>query len=188
VPKIVESVTRRYQPIAEALADLVNKVATLLPKRRARKLHVGLYGYSRGIGRVILPRAIPFTAALYSLGLPPEIFGASALSHLGEKDWKTLEDVYKNILFDLKFAASYFSWDTFEVLSKKLIKRTLAKSLKHDLEFLSENLCVKVGPTNYEQKKHSLLSTLFVYALINENLSEAKLYLMEMAKTRRFLG
>lgn len=48
--------------------------------RRARKLHIGLFGYARGLERVSLPRAISFTCALYSLGLPPELIAFEALN------------------------------------------------------------------------------------------------------------
>ena len=34
-----------------------------VPRRRMRKLHIGLFGYSRSIGGISLPRAISFCAA-----------------------------------------------------------------------------------------------------------------------------
>ena len=46
-------------------------------------MHVGLFGYGRslgGVGGVTLPRAIGFTASLYSIGVPPELLGLGSLS------------------------------------------------------------------------------------------------------------
>ena len=76
---IVERATAGYQRSITALAPLVRSIAAYVPRRRMRKLHVGLFGYSRSIGSTALPRAIPLCAALYSIGVPPEILGLSAL-------------------------------------------------------------------------------------------------------------
>lgn len=67
---ILEKYTRAYEKKIVRIAKYVNKVAQYIPERRRRKLHIGLFGYSRNVEGVKLPRAIGFTAALYSLGLP----------------------------------------------------------------------------------------------------------------------
>ena len=77
---IVDRVSAAYRDSVVALAPLVRAVAQHVPRRRMRKLHVGLFGYSRSAGNESLPRAIPFCAALYSLGVPPEILGLAALN------------------------------------------------------------------------------------------------------------
>ena len=66
------------------MAPTVNRVAEYVPRRRDRKLHVGLFGYSREVGEIELPRAITYTAALYSVGFPPTLMG---LSGLADGDW-----------------------------------------------------------------------------------------------------
>ena len=69
----------RYRAEVREIAGLVNQVAPHVPRRRLRKLHIGLFGYSRDDQEMSLPRAITFCASLYSLGLPPELLGFAAL-------------------------------------------------------------------------------------------------------------
>ena len=77
---LIERYAAGYQKQIRSLAPLINRVAAYIPSRRKRKLHVGLFGYSRNMGGVSLPRAITVTAALYSIGIPPEVLGLSPLT------------------------------------------------------------------------------------------------------------
>ena len=52
-----------------------------------------------------LPRAISFCAALYSIGLPPELLG---LSDLKPSDVKTIQEYYPNFLNDLMEAMLHY--------------------------------------------------------------------------------
>lgn len=102
---VVEKCTVRYMESVTALSDLINRVAAYVPSRRKRKLHIGLFGYSRSMGGITLPRAITFTSALYSIGLPPELLGLDALE---SDDIEYLRDVYVNFDADLADAVRYF--------------------------------------------------------------------------------
>src|SRR5207253_1048961 len=46
-PALLDRLVVRYQAEVAELAGLVNAVARAVPRRRLRKLHVGLFGYSR---------------------------------------------------------------------------------------------------------------------------------------------
>ncbi len=101
---IVEKTMKAYQEEISSLAPIIMRMSRHIPQRRARKLHVGLFGYSRKMGDIKLPRAISFCASLYSIGLPPELLGLSALS---EKDWDMLRGQYLNLEEDLQSCASF---------------------------------------------------------------------------------
>jgi len=187
--KIADLYTSAYQPIIESLAEAINKIALLLPRRRARKLHIGLFGYSRSSGKVSLPRAISFTGALYSLGIPPELIGVSSLSKLNEKEWDLLERAYKYYKHDLQTAAKFVNFEGLE-LAKEIwnIDEETTKKIKEDLSYAESVLGIKIGDSNSIGRKHALISSLALIAIKEGNVEEAKSYLLEMAKIRRSLG
>ncbi|MBI2866081.1 MAG: phosphoenolpyruvate carboxylase [Chloroflexi bacterium] len=101
---IIHRASSTYQQrLQEGLADLALSVSPCVPSRRKRKLHIGLYGYSRGFAGVSLPRAITYCAALYSVGLPPEIIG---LDGLAAEDWAYLSQD-ANFQADLKDSLAF---------------------------------------------------------------------------------
>ncbi|HHJ98758.1 MAG TPA: phosphoenolpyruvate carboxylase, partial [Actinobacteria bacterium] len=77
---VIDRYSTAYRERVVEIAPLVNQMARHVPARRSRKLHVGLFGYARELSGVTLPRAIGFTCALHSLGLPPEIIAFDALN------------------------------------------------------------------------------------------------------------
>jgi phosphoenolpyruvate carboxylase len=101
---IIDRVSAAYERQMLELADTINAVAAYVPSRRRRKLHIGLFGYSRNVSGVSLPRAISFTSALYSVGLPPELLGASALT---PDDWDFLGSAYLGLADDMTNALLY---------------------------------------------------------------------------------
>jgi len=153
--EIMRKYSQEYQKQIIELAPVINRVARYVPSRRKRKLHTGLFGYSRNVEGVTLPRVITFTAALYSLGLPPEILGLNALS---DDDLKFVREVYVNFDTDLRDSLRYFNPETEyckkEVLSRvnnvldfeintehKEITRNIIKGVKDNrTESLSDNI------------------------------------------------
>lgn len=102
--RFIEKMRKTYQRQIKEMADMVNAVSVFVPGRRARKLHIGLFGYSRSMGGIKLPRAIKFCASFYSFGVPPELLGISALS---EKEFDELHDLYVKLDEDLRDAARF---------------------------------------------------------------------------------
>ncbi len=103
---VIGRYTRAYTRQIAPLAPLINRVSRFVPRRRKRKLHIGLFGYSRSMGGITLPRAIQFTAALYSVGLPPEILG---LNGLDDDDIQFVREVYVHFDDDLRDAVRYLN-------------------------------------------------------------------------------
>ena len=109
--KTIEYFEKYYRQTIEKIAPVINKIASQLPRRRERVQHIGLFGYSRGVGKVHLPRAIGFTAALYSIGIPPELIGTGR----GLKEAKKLgtlpliEKYYLNLHSDLIRAGRFLN-------------------------------------------------------------------------------
>ena len=191
---------KQYEKQIEALAPLINGVAAYVPQRRARKLHIGLFGYSRCVVGVCLPRAIAFATALYSIGLPPEFIGLKALGQLTDKEWVLLKKYYLKMENDLKLVGEYVSWENINMLmemsaqtakranmNQEKIKDALA-SILEDLQTVEETLGLKLGPKGVCQRKHENFTNNFLLSYLQKDDAEAKEALLESAKLRKCLG
>lgn len=118
--ELIKRFSSEYTRQVRALAGIVNTLSKHIPGRRARKLHIGLFGYSREVRGLRLPRAITFCAALYSVGLPPELLGVSALR---EKDLDYLVGAYKGFPQDMAMALRYLNKSSFSRLPEKLAEK-----------------------------------------------------------------
>ncbi|MFP3217684.1 MAG: phosphoenolpyruvate carboxylase [Acidianus sp.] len=186
--KIVENYVSSYQPIIEALAPAINFIALNLPRRRARKLHISLFGYARSTRKVTLPRAISFVGAMYTLGIPPEIIGLSSLSKLSEEEWDFLKENYIMFNHDLNESGKYVNLEALEYLKEIWnIDDEVINKIKEDIKF-AESIGIEIGGNDYESKKHVLLSSLALLACKEKKYNEMKEYIKEMALIRKSLG
>jgi phosphoenolpyruvate carboxylase len=198
--RILEKFKLKYQMVVEDLAPLVTSVVSYIPKRRARKLHIGLFGYSRNVEGNALPRAITFAAALYSLGIPPEFIGLEALNSLNEVEQDTLKEYYVNMKSDLKAVAGYLSWQNINMLMgmyKEVSKRAGMKEeglraalarLLLDVKVAQEDLGIKFGPRNLFHRKYENTISNFLISYMERDDEEAKDHLEEAARQRKSLG
>src|SRR3989338_7110226 len=159
---IIDKLMHEYRKHVKLLADFVNNISPYVPSRRKRKLHIGLYGYSRSIGDLKLPRAITFCAALYSYGLPPELIGLNALE---EKEIDYIKDIYANFDNDLKDSLQYLNKDNLHIFPHEI----------------AEKIKKVAGMIEYEENsKHKKVTSIILddlkkkdYRLLTENITRA---------------
>lgn len=171
----IERTSYQYRKEVEYIASLINEVSKYVPKRRMRKLHAGLFGYSRSIGNVKLPRVISFCCACYSIGLPPELLGLSVLS---KEDLKEIKTIYKNIEYDLSIAMQYFNPKCLEILPYEL-----RVSLLNSIELVN-SLSISYEPDlNHREKTTQIVK--IIKNGFNQSITDI---LTEAAYLRKFLG
>ncbi len=184
--KIISVFEKYYRSSVETIAELVNNVSGYLPKRRERVLHIGLFGYSRGVGKVRLPRAIGFTGALYSLGIPPEIIGTGrGIKYAIENNQiKLLEKYYLNIKDDLKKAGRFVQKD--ELIKLAHGGSQVWKDILNDIVEIEKYLGEKFIPKTAAEREHFVL-----VKKLHEKIDSGKnyqIYLNKLAVLRKSLG
>lgn len=174
-----------YRGIVESFAPLINSISASVPARRERVQHRGLFGYGREVGKVSLPRAIKFTAACYSIGLPPEFMGTGR----GLRDAKAagklelIEKHFFTMRHELKHAGKYLNWDNLKDLAAK---EQWAADYLEDVRLCQEILGLELGPS----KNHHLLHRNLTANILLKHRMEMDFAddLLEAAVLRKSLG
>ena len=185
IKELISVFEKYYRNSIEPIAELINNVSFFLPKRRERVLHIGLFGYSRGLGKVRLPRAIGFTGALYSLGIPPEIIGTGrGIKYAIEnKQIKLIEKYYLNIKDDLRKAGRFVQKDELIKLARD---SQVWKDILQDIEEIEKYLGEKFKPVTKEEKEHfEIVKKLHEKMDLGKNY---QIYLNRLAVLRKSLG
>ena len=135
--EVFDRSTAEYQSQVHMLASLISNVAAYVPRRRERRMHVGLFGYGRSLGGgVTLPRAIGFSAALYSIGVPPELLGMACLD---PDDLAYVREVYPSLDGDLRAALRFTNEQRVrELLGERYVK--LVAQFADDIDRVHEGL------------------------------------------------
>lgn len=156
--KLIPFFEEPYREVIERVSPTINKLAAFFPSRRERVQHTGLYGYSRGVGKVKLPRAIVFNGAFYSLGIPPELIGtgrglkrAEGLGNLS-----LVKKYYKFIKEDLIESGKYLNKENLIKLSRE---SEAWKKVLEDVLNIEGIFNISLGPKTKDDKKHKLLTS-----------------------------
>ena len=149
--------SRHYLKTIEQLSEIGN-LAKFVPARRERKLHIGLLGYGRPVGKVHLPRAIAFTCALYSVGVPPEFIGTGrGLKEASEKGLLDfLLENYRGISRELLFAGEFLNRENLKTLAAS---NPAWEEIANDAKICEEILGLKFVATNEDSQMHGKITT-----------------------------
>ncbi len=152
IQTIIPWFEKPYKETVEKMAPLIKKISLYIPQRRERVQHIGLFGYSRQVGKLKLPRAIGFAACCYSLGIPPELLGTGRGLRRAKQEGKLklLESLYLQLKPSLIRAGNY--------LSKENLRLLGISGVKEDVEAIEEYLGQKLGPKTAKEKKHEVLT------------------------------
>jgi len=153
--RIIRKVSREYQRQIQTLAPLINEVAKFMPSRRMRKLHTGLFGYSRELKKgVTLPRVISFCAVLYSIGLPPDLIG---LNVLNKEDIAIIRSVYSRFDDSLSDILSLWNPKVLEILPPAI--RSDIKSVVERFEFKTNHEHQEISSELIDKLKNNHFGT-----------------------------
>lgn len=178
---------KHYVNTLVTLAEPVARISDLIPKTRDRLVRKSRVGYAReaadvkGLAARIpdaaiaaelaavqaeitipLPRAITFTAALYTLGIPPEIIGtgrglAELAQRFGREGVDRLLTLYPQLKLDLTFAARHAS----PKIARNIIPEETLQILKTDLSLIDRVLELGLDFETLEDSfYHTLLKTI----------------------------
>ncbi|OKY78260.1 MAG: Phosphoenolpyruvate carboxylase [Candidatus Methanohalarchaeum thermophilum] len=180
--------TKHYLKTFYQIIENVKKISDLMPNQRDRLARKGPMGYARDvpmpsdIAEVTtndklkkelrdlqlkelpeLPRAIKFTASLYTLGLPPEFIGTGRGLKEAEKTLGTkvverlLEDYYPSIKDDMKFAARFVNLK----LAREFFPESAVKEVDNDIKTLMNYIDFEIGPkTKKDERYLTLMETI----------------------------
>ncbi len=166
---IIDKVSAEYRSQIKMLLPLIQELSLYVPARRKRKMHIGLYRYSRDIGGFSLPRAIPFCAALYSAGIVPDVIGLDALS---PEDLDYVREIHPNFDDDCRAALKCLNMESlkrFPLLEKKVAGFLEKLGFEADAKYAS-------------------ISSSFMENISRRNFRSAEENMIELARMRNFLG
>lgn len=180
---LVGTFTRPYLMSFSRLLPVVTALADVMPRQRDRLARKSTVGYARDAAQPAklaalmadpdiaariaeieigaardLPRAISYTGALYSIGLPPEFIGTGrGLDALaasgGDAAIERLLELYPGIRGDLEQAARYVNIEA----AASHLPPELAGEVRQDMAAVERHLGIAVGPRSADDRRYQVL-------------------------------
>ncbi|QQG37971.1 MAG: phosphoenolpyruvate carboxylase [Candidatus Kaiserbacteria bacterium] len=182
--KVMRIFSKMYQSTLPRLIKDVSPIFAAVPRRRERRQHIGLLSYGRRVGKKSLPRAISFTAAFYSVGVPPEFLGTGrALLALTDKERDLLKKYYRYFTDDLIEAGKYLNRENLEGLARG---NPAWKAVAEDIALTEKYLGVRFGPRADRELLHRNLTSQLL--LQRKSQKDVSRLIVETGKLRKSLG
>lgn len=181
IKNIIGTFTKFYLRTFYQLIEAVKKISDLMPNQRDRLARKGPVGYARDVPMPSeiaeltseeelthqlnelqldhlpeLPRAIKFTASLYTLGIPPEFIGTGrGLEEVAKKFGddalnRLLNDYYPSLKKDLNFAGRFVNLN----LAEDILPNKAVREVDDDIKYLMEYMDIDIGPKNDEDERY----------------------------------
>lgn len=188
VGKMAAKFAAAYQSALSPVIKDMEGLFAAVPRRRERRLHIGLLGYNRRAGKLHLPRAINFTAAFYSIGIPPEFIGLGrVLRNMNPSETRLLKKFYVNFASDLKEVGRYLNRENLLLLAKGRDKGSRGwQGILEDVRATEEFLHTVFGPRTMSELEHKNLAANTL--LLRKNPGLAAKLVAETGILRRSLG
>ena len=161
--------------IVKGLKELFNTI----PSMRER---IAYQKYGRNIERIVVPRAIRFTAACYTAGIPPTLLDIESLVKMSSKDLDIILSAYPGILKDLMYDISFFNPE----IASKYIPIDIVKTIERSINALKRDLGIE-GNVNIDEEywKYASIIANKIHKHIDEEIVSL---IVKLAKIRGFLG
>ena len=183
--EVAEESAAFYAHTLDQLVPDMQPIFKAFPKRRDRRQHVGVLGYSRSVDGIELPRAINFTGAFYSIGVPPEFIGfGRALENLNADHLSALVRNYPSMKKDFQELSHYVNLDALEVLKTQ---SPAWAEVERDIMILKAIFNLEVGPQTREEQQHAEIALQVVQIKDGAPIAVTAL-INRMAQLRHFLG
>ncbi len=176
VKKIILEASELYRRNLSGVLPFIGKLFNVVPSTRERVPHSG---YGRQVDGKRLPRAIRFTAALYSAGIPPTVLDLEYIARADSKKLEAILETYPGLVSDLGFDLSFFNEEIAMHYMPKDKVRRITEAVRIVSRELGVDAHVEVGE-EYWRHANRLARV--------DSEDEAKNLVILLAKERGFLG
>lgn len=189
--ELADTFSSFYRRTIAGLAPTIREWAKFVPSHRERVPDSGQFGYARPMegGEVVLPRAIKFTAACYSMGIPPELIGTGrALEAIAAQG--RLEELLRflpNLKSDLQASGGFLCRDNLQRLAAQEVAW---REVLEDVERIERIFGIELAPQGANQSLHNSQAAInFILGSQPErNHGELDAGILIAARARSFLG